>query len=730
MAASVADLSTMAKAGCRHVETLKELDMRDKEISESVLAFLRKAGSRAMSGAEISNGLQLRGQARKHLQKLLNRLVDGGAVATSGGRYSFAVAATGSVVTGRITIVRSGDGFLATGDGRDDIRIAGRNLGTALPGDTVEVALAPRRARGQGGGEPKVVRILERGRKQIVGTLKTSGRFLYVVPIDAVYEHWFRVDEARGAKIDDRVVVEFVKWENRDDYPEGRIIEVIGSSNVASFDTMTILRHFNYREEFPAAVSREAEAVKVIPPDVGRRLDLRDKFIFTIDPVTARDFDDALSLETDRHGNRVLGVHIADVAFFVRRGTAMDAEALRRGNSAYFPDKVIPMLPHALSSGACSLVPHEDRLAFSVFITLDKSGHPVKSTFGRSIIHSRLRLTYEQAMAALEVPDGQPYRKAGMTTENVRLVKEVGRLAQQLRRRRFAAGALDLDMAEYEIVLQPDGSVADVRQVPYDESHQLVEECMVAANEAVDQELSNRGLALIHRIHEPPVASKIDELTLKLQEMGFKPGDLNRRDGIVKFLASVQGHALWSQVQTAVLRSMCKAVYSPSPKGHYGLAKSFYAHFTSPIRRYPDLVVHRILAAALAGEPSGYNMQELGAISDGCSQTEQMAEVAERSLLEIKKYRLLAQELKERKPVVHDAVVVKVTGFGMFVELVKLQIQGLVKGGRQGRKAVGRRHGSHDARHEGSRPLKSGSAVKVCVTGVDFDNRRLDFSIV
>ena len=251
---------------------------------------------------------------------------------------------------------------------------------------------------------------------------------------------------------------------------------------------------------------------------------------------------------------------------------------------------------------------------------------------------------------------------------------------------------------------------------------------MVAANEAVDHELSNRGLALIHRIHEPPVDRKIEELALKLIDMGFKPGDLRRRDGIVKFLRSIDGHPLWSQVQTAVLRSMCKAVYSPSPKGHYGLAKRFYAHFTSPIRRYPDLVVHRILAAALESQPSGYRMQELAAVSDECSQTEQQAEVAERALLEIKKYRFLAQELREAKPVAHDAVVVKMTPFGMFVELIKLQVQGLVHISRMGRPSEKRR-GSRGGRQEAPGPIKSGSVVKVVVTRVDFDNRKIDFAL-
>jgi len=711
--------------------------MRTKQISENILDYLKQCKGKPPRAIDISNALRLDGQERKKIHKVLNRMVDSGEIAElRHNQYAVALPATGgSTATGRIDIARSGDGFLETGDGHADIRIMEKNLGTALPGDLVEVNVPSGGRGGRRMAEPAVTRVVERAHGHIVGTMKTTGRGLFVVPIDPAYSRWFKVSEANGASIDDRVVIAFVKWDSRGDDPEGRIVEVLGPSNVASIDTLTIIRHYNYQDGFQPDVLQECDSAAVFPTDTARRLDLRQKFIFTIDPVTAKDFDDALSLDVDRDGNRVLGVHIADVSFFVRPGGALDIEALKRGNSVYFPDKVLPMLPQKLSNGVCSLVPDEDRLAFSVFITVDGSGKVLRSTFARSIMRSRLRLTYEQAMLVIDTPEGQACRRAGVDTQAVRLIKDIGRLAQQFRYRRFAAGAIDLELPEYEIVLKPDGSVSDVRQVPYDQSHQLVEECMVAANEAVDLELSNRGVGLIHRIHEPPAEKKIEDLTVKVQEMGFTPGNLRERGNLVRFLRSVEKHPLRAQVQVAVLRSMCKAVYSASPKGHFGLSKKFYAHFTSPIRRYPDLVVHRILGAILESKTTPYRMQDLSRISDLCSETEQQAAEAERALLEIKKYRFLAQDVASRKHSVYDAVVVRIMDFGMFVELKELQISGLVHISTMGRKPGASRsarpkRSAQGALQGGNSTFRAGSNVRVRVTKVDFDNRQIDFSLV
>ncbi|MDD4873046.1 MAG: VacB/RNase II family 3'-5' exoribonuclease, partial [Kiritimatiellae bacterium] len=503
------------------------------------------------------------------------------------------------------------------------------------------------------------------------------------------------------------------------------------------------IRHFGFKEEFPPAVMREVEHASALMDQPGQRMDIRNKFILTIDPSTARDFDDALSLERDQAGNRILGVHIADVGHFVRKGCACDIEAKERGNSVYLGDKVIPMFPEQLSNGICSLRPNEDRLTFSVFMTVDGSGKVIHRNFAKTIIRSKLRLTYEQAFAVLKHGPHKIKAEAEgqaadfkVPPEAVTILKGLNALAQQLRAKRFANHALDLDVPECEMLIGPDGNMTGLRIVENDISHQLVEECMVLANEAVATEVINRGLTGIHRIHEPPRRDKIEDLTLQLMDMGLRPGDLTHRSNLSVFLKSVQGNPLAYHIRVAVLRSMNRAVYSEKPEGHYGLAKKYYGHFTSPIRRYPDLVLHRQLAYLLPGGKSSagqhkvpYEKEEVAAISMACSSTEQNAAQAERSLLEIKKYRYLEQNMKAKKARTYDAVVVTVTNFGMFVEIIDLQLQGLIHISDISRDFV-KFNRKRKCLETGKLVFKLGTKVKVIVTGVDFDKRRIDFKLI
>ena len=445
----------------------------------------------------------------------------------------------------------------------------------------------------------------------------------------------------------------------------------------------------------------------------------------------------------------MLGVHIADVSHFVRRDSALDKEALRRGNSVYLPDKVIPMLPEQLSNGICSLSPGVDRLTFSVFITVDAGGNITSKKFAKTIIKSKLRLTYEQAFAALQSM-GAAGESAGKNEAAARrgnrapekrsapaqpaipeyaqkLLKQLHALAQQFRAKRFAQYALDLDVPENEIVIGKDGMIEDIRLVENDISHQLIEECMVAANEAVVTELANRQVAVMARVHEPPREDKIEDLVVQLTGMGFKPMDLYSRKNLATFLKSVANHPLAYSIRTAILRSMNRAVYSSSCDGHYALAKKFYGHFTSPIRRYPDLVLHRQLAMILApGSGKYYEKGELTGIALSCTQTEMDADQAERDLLEIKKYRYLEQQLKRKHPRIYDAVVVSCVNFGMFVEIVNLQIQGLVHVSAISDRFV-KFDRSAGALKAGKETYKSGRKVKVRVVKTDFDKRRVDF---
>ncbi len=705
--------------------------MKAEERKERILALLEEHQAEPLTAAELGGKLGLRGKNLKQLQKWLHELVLEGAIVRIR-QNRFGLGEPADLVTGRLRVMRGGNGFVTSRQGAKGVFVPESAMSTALPGDTVMVRLVT--AADTGRSEGQVVRIVERGRRDIVGTLKTTGRFYYVAPLNPVYRQDIYVPDPGGAKLGDRVVVRFADWVDRHVNPEGEIVDVIGPSENPSLDTLAIMKHYGFEEEFPARVLRDAETVAARLDRPGRRLDLRERFIMTIDPVRARDFDDALSLETDADGNRVLGVHIADVSHFVTPGSAIDREASRRGTSVYFPDRVVPMLPEQLSNGVCSLVPNQDRLTFSVFLTVDASGTVIKRSAAKSVIHSSLRLTYEQAMALMqgEQPDLAAFDAVaqGRLPQATALLRQLDRLAQQFRKARFARHALDLDVPEVEIVMDATGMMTGIRRTVNDASHQLVEECMVAANEAIATELSNRGWKYLARLHEPPAPEKIEELTVELLRMGYKPGNLKQARHLAAFLRAVAADPLGHHARVAVLRSLKRAVYSAEASGHFGLAKAFYAHFTSPIRRYPDLVAHRLLAQMLAGETTPlYPKNELDTLALWCSETEQQAEEAERDVEEIKKYRFLEQQLKQRVPPVYEAVVTNVANFGMFVEALDLMLQGLVKVSTLSDRFV-RFNRETRTLHDGNRVFKQGQRVQVKPVSVDFDNRRVDFVLV
>ena len=733
--------------------------MRETDIVQGIQVLLAQKPGSALTQSRIASELKLKGGARKRLQKCLNALVKDGRIQKSRNRR-YGIVKTPDLIAGTVSMIRSGDAFLAPEDGDGDIFIARRDLGTALPGDRVAARLwsdmpaADRRgregARRGGHRKPgpgdrpsaKVVDVLDRGRRDIVGTLKTTGRFFYVVPIDPCYQRDFYVPDAGGAGVNDRVVVRFTEWDNRHVSPEAEIVDVIGPADDPSVDTVSIIRHYGFETKFPGAAMREAEEASRLVDRPGRRVDLRDRHILTIDPERARDFDDALSLDVRSDGTRRLGVHIADVGHFVRHGSALDREARRRGNSVYLPDKVIPMLPEQLSNGVCSLRPDEDRLAFSAFLTIDSKGTVTAREFAKTIIRSGARLTYRQAMALIS----NRKTKVRVSPEIRRLLKELHRLAQQLRKKRFARHALDLDIPECEVQIGKDGRMTGVRPVVNDESHQLVEECMIAANEAVAIEVSDKAAPLISRFHGKPAEGKLEELSATLADMGFRTGKLADRGVLARFLKSIEQHPLGHTARIAVLRSMQRAVYSASEHGHYGLAKTFYSHFTSPIRRYPDLVLHRQLATLLArggrtrkrpvAGGHSYDSSALTRIALDCSRTEQEAERAERDILEIKKYRFFEQQLADQSPEEYEAVVVRLMDFGMFVEVLDLQVQGLVHASAlPGGRGHLRRHGKGararvaNELRVGRKMYRLGDRVKVHVVRVDFADRKLDFAL-
>ena len=481
-------------------------------------------------------------------------------------------------------------------------------------------------------------------------------------------------------------------------------------------DVKAVMKQYNLTECFPRDAIREAKRIGEIGAvSFDKRLDLRRKFIFTCDPDTAKDFDDALSLEKDRKGNRVLGVHIADVSHYVRPGTALDREAFRRSTSVYLLNRVVPMLPEELSNGVCSLVPGEDRLTFSAFLTFDREGRCIGRKFAKSIIRSKARFTYGQVMGIL-------MGRGCASPQDMKVVREIGALAQQLRKRRFAEGALDLEVPETEILLDDDGYMTGLAERPYDESHQMVEECMVAANEAVAKELWSRGIRILARLHERPDPEKLEQLRADLASIGVKCGDLSHGKNVADFLRRIKKEPLYKTISVMVLRSLKRACYDARSIGHFGLAKDFYAHFTSPIRRYPDLVLHRQLADFLATGNGRLPQATLDKAAKHCSEMEERADEAERSLNEVKKFRFI-----EENGGVFDATVSKVAKFGLFVDVPALATGGLVHVSTLSNRFV-RFDEKRMQLEDGNRTWRIGDSLRLRAMKVDWDNRWIDFA--
>ena len=492
-------------------------------------------------------------------------------------------------------------------------------------------------------------------------------------------------------------------------------------------DTAAVMKFYKLPRSFPRDVLVEARRISSRPlsdAEIRRtgRLDLRKKFIFTCDPETARDYDDALSFETDRRGNCVLGVHIADVSHYVKPGSALDREAFRRSTSVYLCDRAVPMLPEELSNGVCSLVPGEDRLAFSVFMTFDKSGEMVKRTFAKSVIRSKARFTYEQVMSVI-----RGRTAGGIAAKEARTVRDISALAQRLRTKRFAAGALDLEVPEAEVLLDAGGEMTGIVTRPYDESHQMVEECMVAANEAVAKELWTHGVKIVARLHEPPDPEKLLLLRAELRGLGVRMGNIENPKVFAQFLQAIKRNPLYATLATMVLRSMKRAVYDSPAIGHFGLSKKYSAHFTSPIRRYPDLTLHRQLAAYLEKRDAKVPPRLLAKWAEHASECEETATEAERGLVEIKKFRLLEGQLASRQVVDYDAVVSKCTPFGCFVEIPELAVSGLVHVSLLSRKFVKFNESDQSLSAAGGGSWHVGDRMKVHVATVDFKQRRVDF---
>jgi ribonuclease R len=701
-----------------------------RDLRKEILTLLSSRDYRPLDKIEIARKLRLPSNERVALRKTLRELEHSGEIARIR-KNRYVLPSEADLVTGTISIHQAGYAFLNTETpGQPDVFIAPENTGTAMHGDRVVVRISRDKLPARGKGpEGRVIRILERARDTVVGTLQQSRNFYYVVPDDPRFVHNVYVQVPPRTKLlkapvlGDKVVVRLEPWESRHVNPEGEIIEVLGPASAPGVDVLSIVRKYDLPTEFPKNVIDE---VGRIPKQVDAgmldgREDLRKQFIVTVDPDDARDFDDAINVDRIDNHTWQLGVHIADVAAYVQPGNALDREARKRGNSVYLPDRVIPMLPEQLSNGVCSLNPGVDRLTHSVFIEFEKNGRAKNVRFARSVIRSAHRLTYKQAYALLKSPPKDELGKRLHTAWE---------LASLLRRKRFEQGSLDLDFPEVKVHVDLNGKPVKLERVENDESHQLIEEFMLAANEAVAREMRHRQIPTIYRVHEDPDPEKLAEYRELVLSHNYKVGDLTQRKELQRFLASIRGKPEEQTLKIGLLKSLKRARYAPQPLGHYGLAKTNYLHFTSPIRRYADLVVHRGLAERNEKHRSPTDMGQIASIAEHISNTERNAAEAEMDAVRMKKLEFFQQQLDARNPQVFRAAIVDVRNYGLVVELPDVLTSGLVHVSSLAddfyvfeaprHRLIGRRS---------RKKFALGDEVRVFVARVDPFKRQIDFAL-
>ncbi|MDA0813144.1 MAG: ribonuclease R [Verrucomicrobia bacterium] len=677
---------------------------------------------------ELLELLKLPANQQQQLQQVLKDLSQSGQVARiKGNRYFLAQEA--DLIPGRIQITRQGSGFLTPDDETiSEIAIASSETGTAMHEDRVLVRRNVRPAAVAAGDDKPhtgtVIRVLERRRKQIVGTLKKSARFLYVVPDDPRMPQDIYVPEPRDvgrvANPGDKVVVELGEWESRHTNPEGEIIEVLGPPTAEGVDMLGVLRQYDLPLKFPRSVLNEVRAIgkSVTEKDCERRVDCRAHSVITIDPDDAKDFDDAIYLEPASGKRWKLWVHIADVSHYVKPGSELDKEARQRGNSTYLVDRVIPMLPEALSNELCSLKPNVDRLTKCVEFMIGEEGKVLSAKCYSAVIHSQRRYAYAQAFEVIE-------NNAPANAIETMLL-QANELAQRIRAQRFKAGSLELDFPETKIRLDDHGRVDRIERVENDVSHQLIEEFMLLANEAVAGQLMKQKRPSVYRIHEAPDEGRLNDYRLLVLSHHIPCGNLTKPEEVQKLLKRLSVLPIGQALKIGFLKSLMRARYSVTPLGHYGLAKQKYAHFTSPIRRYADLIVHRSLFDQKPG-----SLQDLKRTADHISATERNSADAERDSKDVKLQAYLTAQLESENPHRYPALITDLRNFGFFVDVVDLGMSGLVplsilrddfyeldtvRNEIRGRRT--------------RRILRLGDTVQVEVAKVDSFKKRVDFRLV
>ena len=736
---------------------------------EQIIDALKKNPGKGFNKSEFARTLQVEVSERSKMRKELIKMEQEGLLSLrKKARYHLAETAQApesSPLTGVIRLLNSGHGLVKLDElhssGQTHVFIPLGKTSTALPGDLVLVELESRNALPQWMKHSKkhrkryeekkqkaaskeneltgrVTEVLKRADHSLVGTLfKKNGRH-YVDSDSATLPNIIQVEDIGKAKVGQQVVLSLSRWDAENLPPIGAVKEILGWQDEPGVDILGIIHQHNLSIDFPQAVQREADEtpLTISSDELDLRLDCRKHPICTIDPHDARDHDDAVWVERlsneGKHTGWRLQVHIADVSHYVKPGTELDKEAFKRGNSTYLVDRVIPMLPTVLSNGICSLVPDEDRLTKCALITFDPKGRIKKTEFHSAVIRSKAKLSYEEAQRMIE--------DSSVSHPLAPHVREAWKLASLLRKKRFASGALDLEFPEYRVNMTDEGKADGYRMSEHLESHQLVEEFMLVANETAALTLKNAKRPTVYRVHEDPDYDKLEEFGEMARILGFKAGDLTSKQELQNLINQLTGSNVDQTLKLALLKSLKRASYNPEPLGHYGLAKTNYTHFTSPIRRYADLIVHRSLQTLLKNKPKvTYRVSKGNAlveVAEHISQTERNSSEAE---MESKKLKLLEwldtkavnpPQLTLKKALKFKALVTDARPMGLIIELQDTMLRGLVKSrdfpsgywqfNQQKRCYISKKKGKLSS-------LKIGDQISVAVKYIDFDRMRVDF---